>query len=485
MTHFITNIARLVSGSVLSQALGIVLIPIITRLYQPGDIGVLQVFISLSAILALFSTLSYHYAIMLPEKDDDSINIVALCILLLMINSIFVLMICIYNSEWLSQMINAPQIAEYMIFIPIAVFLNGLAMILNIWLARNEKFSLIAIAGITNSFTGRITQIVSGLIHASANGLILGVILGNIVTNLFMLRDLIKDYDLIRKVSYRDIAKLAMRYKRFPIFNLGSTTANEISRQSPIFMLSIFFNTSIVGYYSLAFQVVSLPMSFIGGAIAQVFYQKATEDKNKSGSISEIVGQFHWVLLSIGLFPMIVLFIIGDNIFQLVFGQSWSSSGTYARILVPWLFLMFISSPLSSVFYILEKQSIALAFDIILLASRILSLYLGGLYGDPYVAVILFSITGALANFIMNLAILSLSKVHILDEAVKICKLFMLAVTLSLPLVVEKIWMKEPFELLLAATGLTLIYYFIIAARDPLFRPYMTKYIIRIRACFS
>jgi len=55
MSRFTTNVLKLVSGSVIAQALGILLVPIITRLYSPADFGVFQLFIAISGILAVLS----------------------------------------------------------------------------------------------------------------------------------------------------------------------------------------------------------------------------------------------------------------------------------------------------------------------------------------------------------------------------------------------------------------------------------------------
>ena len=83
MSTFITNVLKFVTGSVVAQALGILLVPIITRLYSPGDYGVFQIFLSISGVLAVLSCLSYQLAIMLPEEDEDSANIVTLCFILI------------------------------------------------------------------------------------------------------------------------------------------------------------------------------------------------------------------------------------------------------------------------------------------------------------------------------------------------------------------------------------------------------------------
>ena len=88
MSNFITNVLKLVSGSVASQILAILLVPLITRIYSPDDLGVFQLFVSVSGILVIFSTFSYQYAIMLPKTDEDSANIVFLCSVLVTLISL-------------------------------------------------------------------------------------------------------------------------------------------------------------------------------------------------------------------------------------------------------------------------------------------------------------------------------------------------------------------------------------------------------------
>jgi lipopolysaccharide exporter len=45
---------------------------------------------------------------------------------------------------------------------------------------------------------------------------------------------------------------------------------------------------------------------------------------------------------------MILLLILGEEMFTFAFGKNWYISGTYIRILVPWIFLVFLSLPISA-----------------------------------------------------------------------------------------------------------------------------------------
>jgi lipopolysaccharide exporter len=87
-SNFIANVLKLVSGSVTAQIMGILLVPLLTRIYSPEDLGIFQLFLSISSILIIFSTFSYQFAIMLPKTEEDSANVAFLCAILVTLTSL-------------------------------------------------------------------------------------------------------------------------------------------------------------------------------------------------------------------------------------------------------------------------------------------------------------------------------------------------------------------------------------------------------------
>lgn len=480
MSTFINDILKLVSGNAIVQLIGVLLIPIITRLYSPEDFGLLQIFLALSTIITILSCLSYQLSILLPKREEDSANTFALCVILVTITSILCEVVIYIKSEWIENILNAPGLSSYLFFLPLVVFLHGMSMVMNYWLSRKSQFGKIARANIFNTLLCKVVQVKSGIATTgSAQGLITGILLGYSIADLLMVRWICRDARLLKIISTRRIIAMATRYKNFPIYSSWSTVANEISRQSPSFMLSLFFNPEIVGYYSIAFQAVSLPMSFIGSATAQVFFQKASEEKNKTGSIKFIVEQVHKRLVAGALFPMIILLIISEELFGFIFGTKWDISGIYVKILVPWIFLLFISSPLTSIFSVIEKQHYALVFDIILLASRIIALYIGGIYRDPFMALALFSLTGAAFCGIMNLIILKLANINIKEEIMTDMRFLFWAFLAASPVLLAKIFTQDIYTLLMLSALMAAVYYGIIIIRDRLLKEWMLKIICR------
>lgn len=482
MSRFTTNVLKLVSGSVIAQVLGILLIPIITRLYAPEDYGAFLVFLSISSILVVLSCLSYHFAIMLPKEDEDSANTIALCITLVCIISAISGAVFILFSGWVGEVLNMPDLSQYLIFLPVVVFLNGLFVVVNYWLSRRVRFGALATARVVNSVSSKFVQIGAGVGSASPLGLILGLIAGYGAALLVMLRGIQGDFSLFRKaVSLDGIKRMATRYKRFPLFTSWSTVANSASLQVAPLMLASFFSPVVVGFYGMAHMVVNMPMGLIGSATGQVFFQKASEEMNRTGSVKTIVQEVHQRLVSIGIFPILILLIIGEELFALVLGAEWSPAGGYACILAPWLFLVFIASPLSTIFNVLERQSVALIFNLLILLSRVLVLYVGGIYGDPVFCLVLYSITGIVFFGWYNLYVLKISGVAFKSELENSLKFFLVALAVVVPLIIAKYLSLSLYILLLVAGIVTIIYYTFVISRDPILKKEFMGILLGVR----
>jgi len=474
MTPFFSNVLKLVSGSVIAQILGILLIPVITRLYSPEDFGVFQLFLSISGILVIFSCLSYQLAIMLPKEDEDSANILALCCILITIISGISVGIFLIFSDWIGMILNTPEISQYLVYVPLVVFLDGLFIALTYWLSRKKQFGLIATAQVVNSISGKGIQIGIGMYAASAFGLIIGLTVSYAASVAVIVRSIYEDLPLFRKVTWDHIRNLAIRYKKFPLLTSWSLGANTLSTNIAPLLLAYYFTPEIVGYFAVANMVVFLPMGLLGSATSQVFFQKACDEKNKTGSVAHIVREIQLRLISIGMFPMFVLMIIGADLFAFVLGSQWAVAGQYAGILAPWLLFVFIASPLSTIFAVLERQTVDLSFNILILISRGVVLVIGGLSGDPYIALLLYSITGVLFWGWMNLYILKISGISYRTGLYDYLRFFTLALAIAIPLLAVKLISVPVYILFITAAVVTIVYYVIVIMNDSLLKNEIT-----------
>ncbi len=395
-SSFLSDVLKLVGGTAIAQAIGVLAMPIITRMYGPEAFGLSALFVSITGIIAVVACLRYELAIMLPERDDDAANLLALSLLLAVAMSIITALVVWLGGDKLLDLLNAQGLGPYLWLMPISVFLNGIFLALNYWNSRTKQFGRLSVARVTASVATTGTQLGAGIVgYAIGGSLIVAGLLGSAISTLMLGGQIRRDDErMLRKyINVHDIVVGSKRYKRFPIFDSWSALLNNISWQLPTFLLSTFFSSTVVGYYALGMMVLQLPISLIGGAISQVFFQRAAKAKYDN-TLSLIVETTFVHLAMIAALPIILLCLTGKEVFIVIFGASWAEAGVYVQILAPWMFLVFVTSPLSTVFSILEKQDNLLIFNMALFGTRAVALILGGLSGDARVALILFAIIG-------------------------------------------------------------------------------------------
>ncbi len=147
-----------------------------------------------------------------------------------------------------------------------------------------------------------------------------------------------------------------------PIYNLPNAVIDNFRISGINILIAKFFATSILGQFSLAWKMVQIPMSIIGGSISQVFFQKISQAK--PNELTSIIKKYIIKASLIALPIFLIIYFFAVDIFVIVFGESWQLAGQIASVLSPWLFLNFLSTPFSNVFIILNKQEIVLTVSI-------------------------------------------------------------------------------------------------------------------------
>ena len=75
---FLKNVFTLVSGSVAAQAITILALPVLTRLWSPKDFGLFASYVAIVSILEVLFMGRFDMALMLPKKNKDALNVMLL-----------------------------------------------------------------------------------------------------------------------------------------------------------------------------------------------------------------------------------------------------------------------------------------------------------------------------------------------------------------------------------------------------------------------
>jgi lipopolysaccharide exporter len=394
-SKFSRNVLILMTGSTIAQAILIAISPILTRIYSPEDFGVLALFIAISAIFSTIANGKYDLAIMLPEKDEDAVNILALGFIINSIVSLTLLVIILLYGEHITLLLNDKEIGHWIYLTPISVFLLGIWDMLSYFNNRKKQYKILSNVTIIRSILLASFQLIIGFFQSGPAGLIGGSLFSQALANLSLIRRLASDKVLFSHITAAKIITLAKRYSHFPKFTMWSGLLNIASLQIPVILLGLFFSATIVGLFSLSHRVISIPMSVMGSSVSQVFYQRSVEIKNNKKELENLTVKTYKKLIQVGVAPFSIILVFGDLIFAFVFGSEWRIAGEYAQILSLWILLVFITSPLATLMLTLEKQKEVLYFNVSIFISRILSIAYGGfILKDAYQTILIFSVVG-------------------------------------------------------------------------------------------
>jgi len=365
------------TGTTIAQAIPIAISPILTRMYTPEDFGIFALYISVASIISSMATGRYESAILLPKEEDDAVNIVILSILVsTFISFISLLIVFIFNYK-ITSLLGNPKISIFLYLIPLSVFLTGLYQSINYWINRQKRYKQLATNRIIQSGTTSSTSLLLGYGSVGSIGLISGNILGLLISSYILGKNIYKeDSNFLKKINKIKLLEVAKRYIDFPKYDMPAILANTIAQQTPHILFNLFFNATVSGYYYLTQRILQVPIIFIGRAFLDVFKEIASKDFLKYGNAREIYLITFNKLVLIGFVPSVFLYYFSIELFVFVFVDNWTIAGEYAQILAPMLFLRFVSSPLSFMFYIGEKQKLNLLMQTVLLIMILSSFFI-------------------------------------------------------------------------------------------------------------
>ena len=390
---FVKNTAILLIGTASAQAIQVLGAFALARIYDPTEFAVFSFFTACTSIILSFSSLRFELAIALPKSAEEAEQLVALSLrTLLRVLCLVVLGIVLIFS---GQGIFNYSVPSAILLVPVFTFFAGFTQILNYWSTRNGTFLRNALSKISVAAVTVGTSLLWGMLIEDPIGLIYGAILGQIIGWIIIGSNYSKlAIQAWKNLSNHDAKLLWKSYSKFPTYNAPNALVDNLQQYGMIFLLGTFFASEISSYYFQSIRILAAPLALIGASIYQVFYPKAAQAFHDTKNIRGYVLKIYSVLFVIG-FPIFsVLFFFTEEIFVFLLGETWRMTAAYAHILIPFIFVNFLISPVSAVTAVVHKQHQSFAFSLVGLSLKIISIVVGGIMHDPILGFTLFSLSG-------------------------------------------------------------------------------------------
>ena len=394
---FLANVATLVSGTAIAQAITLLAIPAITFLYSACEFGLLSQYMAIVSIVGLVSSLKYEQAIVLPKAAQDAFSLAAISFASTVGVSLASLGVVTVFYDQLLAYFDQESIFIWMI--PVGIFAVGSLQLVTSYSVREKKYGSIASARIANSAILCSLQVGARSLF-SFNGLLLGKLFAEMFSAFLLFFVNVKG--AIRKagpLSWKRMAFSAREYSTFPAHQCPTVFVNSLSQNIPVLLLGIIYTPAIAGYYAMAARLVRAPVSLVSSAVKSVYYQRAAEKYSAGQDIYSLYKQTTLNLIKIAILPAAIIFSFAGDALPYFLGDDWLATGAIVPSLVLWLFFGFINSPSISSYSILGIQRVQMKAELVAIVFRFISIFAGSMLFDSYLMSInLFVITGIAHN---------------------------------------------------------------------------------------
>ncbi len=258
------------------------------------------------------------------------------------------------------------------------------------------------------------SQILLGFLSAGPVGLIIGQIIGQGLSSVVLGRNLIIEYKNFRSTTrIVDLQRVAVKYSRFPKILVFAHAINAAASYLPIFLITSLFSSGAAGIYYLVQRILSAPISLVGSAVGDVFRQEASELYAATGKCNTIFIRTFKKLLPFAVLMLLGVILAADYIFPIL-GNQWVEAAVFAKIMSIMFFFRLVTTPLSAMYLVAEKQTLDLIWQIVLFVLAAASFFIGSRYNDLQLALQLYVLTYSIMmsiNIVLSYQ-LSLGKWH-------------------------------------------------------------------------
>lgn len=353
---FRRSVGILAGGTAIAQALPLLALPIITRMYSPDDFAILAVFMAATQFISVIACLRLEVAIPLPEEDGDAFAVLILAIAGATLITGAILILILGSHSTVAQFLGVAGLEPFLWLIPVAAYFMGVYNAMQYWTTRKQRFTAVAKTRVFQSIAATGTQVSVGAFYSGPTGLVLGSVLQGGAGLVSLARQFAAtDRTVVRGFNLASLAVTWRSQSNFPKYSVVEAAAQTAGLQLPIIIMASALVGPEVGYLALAMKVMQAPTTLIGSAISQVYISAAPEAARRYGLSSPGLHTLGAVLrYAAG--PMIFGAVIGEQLFTLVFGPEWARAGEMLLWLAPLFIVHLAAASIGGVFYIAGRQ---------------------------------------------------------------------------------------------------------------------------------
>ena len=364
--QFRTDVVSGTTGIIAAYCIGILCLPVITHFYKPEHIGSWQILLAGINLLIPLATLQLDKAIVLERSGKTTswllvavaINTVAICVLLLVAGLFF--------GDRVIRLLNLRGVEDIVLIGMAGLILQVALLSLNALIIKQKKFRNQAISKILGALTIPVLA-VSALIFFEASSFIfiIASMSGILVQVAFLYKSVdVKGFSCIRYPGTQKIVAAIKKYRVYPTYMVPYSLSQAGVWQVTLLTFGMFFSAGVVGAYTVARQIVYMPVSLLSVGLKQaVFSYAVAVPKYDEGIKNQIRGLLINIINLTS--PLAVFgFFHLPGFINMVLGEGWENVGVFSSWMLLSASALMLTSWLDRIFDVYGRQRLAVFLQI-------------------------------------------------------------------------------------------------------------------------
>lgn len=312
-------------SNILSRITTLVTGVIMARLLAPDDFGVFAVAMVALTVLVNINDLGLEQSVVRWPGSIDRIAPTA--VTLIFGSSLLLCVLCVVGSGPFSRALGAPEATPIVQLMALGLLFNGAFALPSAVLTREFRQDKRTIADLTGFVIGTVITLVMALMGYGAWSLAWGRFVGNGVVSLMHMAMTPQRY---RPGWDTGIAKDLLR-SGLP---LGGATLVAVALLNVDYVVvGRMLGTEQLGYYTLAFNLASWPVTFFAVAVARVSVPAFARLQHDPPRLQAAYNRWSLVLMAVTLPTCLLLGVFADPLVRFVYGDKWAPAVTVLRLL--------------------------------------------------------------------------------------------------------------------------------------------------------
>jgi O-antigen/teichoic acid export membrane protein len=389
----IKELFKLSFSTFLSQGILFGFSPLLFQYYGPIEFGDFAKISSIVIFLSIISTCQFEVGI-IKEFKAGSFKLTQLSLFMLLV---FVTIVTFID---ILLVISGCLTVFDAIIISSGILSLGLYNIGFNFSVKFNDYSRIAVSRVSQVIITLILQIIIAAFSESSNGLIVGWLLGILISTFSF-----RLYGIFRIARIQSgLVNLHDLFKRRLSFGYLMMTglANNLSVLIPIYLLGHYYSEEEVGLYAFAMKFLILPVTLVATNLSHIYYRSLSDKINNKLNSDDLHRNYFLIAFFTGLFFVMIMYSFPKGIFHQIFGAKWARSFPLMIQLIPFVFILHIASVFQPIYIVFERLKLYLLLNLLMLFFRIFSIVTGFLFfGDFNFSILFFVYTGAILWYII------------------------------------------------------------------------------------